>query len=153
LVGVRLLIDCGTRFSLTMLGEGPDRDRLAFAVDDLGLHGIVRLCGPAAIADAYAQADLFLLPAVADRVWSNLDTALAAGLPVVASRLSSIQASVTDGVTGLCVSPREPAEIAAALRTLCTDETLRAAMSKAALARDDGRSMTRPSFGGRGRSE
>ena len=56
---------------------------------------------------------------------------MAAGLPIVASRVGGVPELVEDGVTGLTVPPRNPAALAEALRRLLTDATLRARLGAA----------------------
>ena len=60
---------------------------------------------------------------------------MAAGLPVVASRLPSLAEYVTDGQEGLLVAPDDSEALAAGIRRLLADAPLRAAMSDAARRR------------------
>jgi len=60
--------------------------------------------------------------------------ALAAGLPVVASRVGGLPEIVTDGVTGYLVEPANAAELAAALERLLLDPARRLAFGRAAAA-------------------
>ncbi|OLR92440.1 glycosyltransferase [Actinokineospora bangkokensis] len=57
--------------------------------------------------------------------------ALAAGTPVVASRIGGLQELVEDGVTGLLVPPGDPDALAAALDDLLDDPARRARMGEA----------------------
>ncbi len=61
--------------------------------------------------------------------------ALAAGVPVVAAKASSLPEIVRDEVEGLLVKPGNAGYIAAALYRLAGDPALRARMSAAARAR------------------
>jgi alpha-maltose-1-phosphate synthase len=60
---------------------------------------------------------------------------MAAGLPVVGSRVGGIPELVEDGVTGLVVEPENPAALAGALDTLAESPDRRAAMGEAGRAR------------------
>jgi glycosyltransferase involved in cell wall biosynthesis len=60
---------------------------------------------------------------------------MAAGLPVVASRLGQLAAVIEDGVTGLLCPPDDPDALAAALERLYHDATLRARLGRAARAK------------------
>jgi glycosyltransferase involved in cell wall biosynthesis len=60
--------------------------------------------------------------------------AMAAGLPVVATRLSGTPELVQDGVTGLLVEPQAPEALAAALERLLSDADLAAELSRNARA-------------------
>jgi glycosyltransferase involved in cell wall biosynthesis len=61
--------------------------------------------------------------------------AMAAGLPVVATRVGGADEMVVDGVTGLLVEAGSPERIAAALHRLLSDSGMAATMGKAGRAR------------------
>jgi len=61
--------------------------------------------------------------------------AMACGVPVVATAVGGLADTVVDGVTGIHVPPRQPAHIAAGLRTLFADAVLRARLGAAGVAR------------------
>ena len=61
--------------------------------------------------------------------------AMACGRPVVATAVGGQIDSVADGVTGLLVPPRDPAALAAALRSLLADEDRRRAFGRAGVRR------------------
>src|SRR5690606_7711025 len=60
---------------------------------------------------------------------------LAAGLPVVASRIGQAARVIEDGQTGLLVPPGDPAALAGALRTLAGSRALRARLGERARER------------------
>jgi glycosyl transferase family 1/glycosyl transferase family 4 len=70
------------------------------------------------------RARLFVYLTRAEGLGSAALLAMAAGVPVVASRVGGLPEAVRDGETGLLVQNR-PAEIAEAIRTLLQDEGLR----------------------------
>lgn len=61
--------------------------------------------------------------------------AMACGVPVVASRVGGLAETVVDGITGVHVSPRDPASIAAGLRQVLGDDAFRERAGRAAAAR------------------
>jgi glycosyltransferase involved in cell wall biosynthesis len=61
--------------------------------------------------------------------------AMAAGLPVVATRVPGHVDAVAEGVTGLLVPPRDSGALAAAAETLLADGARRRQMGEAARAR------------------
>jgi starch synthase len=61
--------------------------------------------------------------------------AMAAGLPVVASRAGATPEVVLDGVTGVLVPPGEPGLLAEALVELLADPTTRDRMGQAGMHR------------------
>lgn len=76
----------------------------------------------------YAEADVFALPTRADAVpWAVLE-AMAAGLPVVASRVGAIEELVGDA--GVTIPPGDAGELEASLRRLSDPELRRALGAK-----------------------
>jgi glycosyltransferase involved in cell wall biosynthesis len=61
--------------------------------------------------------------------------AMAAGLPIVASRVGGVPEQIADGETGLLVEPGDADELAAALTRLTQDADLRARIGAAARTR------------------
>jgi glycosyltransferase involved in cell wall biosynthesis len=56
---------------------------------------------------------------------------MAAGKPVVASRLGGLPFTVSDGATGLLAAPGDPVDLAAKLDRLLTDAELRRRLGQA----------------------
>ncbi len=61
--------------------------------------------------------------------------AMAAGVPVIATRVGGLAELVRDGETGLLVTPRHPLELSMAIAALQGNENRRLAMARAARAR------------------
>jgi glycosyltransferase involved in cell wall biosynthesis len=76
--------------------------------------------------------DLLVLPSLYEDLSSALIEAMAAGLPVVATRVGGTADLVHDGVNGLLVAPRDPAALAAAISKVLTDPTAAARLSAVA---------------------
>ena len=136
----RILADQDVAFTCRMIGDGPDRDRLAERIESHGLSDRVQLAGRMTsdeVARALAEADVLVTPSVPTRSGKRegipvvLMEAMAAGLPVVASRLSGIPELVEDGVSGHLVPPADPAALAAALERLAAEPELRARLGRA----------------------
>jgi len=133
----RRLVADGVAIDCRLIGDGEDRARLAAQIEGAGLDGTVTLVGQLtgdAVAAELAQADVLVAPSVPTRSGKRegipvvLMEAMAAGLPVVASRLSGIPELVTDGVDGLLVTPGDPGAIADALASLARDPERRHSM-------------------------
>jgi glycosyltransferase involved in cell wall biosynthesis len=110
-----------------LVGNGPLRQELEELARDLGLHSRVSFHGSLveeAVTELLERADLFVLPSLVARNGQMeglpvvLMEALAAGAPVVATRLSGIPEVVHDGETGLLVEPGSPRDLARALQTV-----------------------------------
>jgi glycosyltransferase involved in cell wall biosynthesis len=76
------LVEPAGRVDLTLVGDGPDRERLAqrFASAPVTFAGTLH---GAALAETYANADLFVFPSTTETLGLVLLEALASGLPVV----------------------------------------------------------------------
>jgi glycosyltransferase involved in cell wall biosynthesis len=83
------------------------------------LRGRVRFMGPVAKDDmpaVIADCDAMVLPSYREGVPRSLIEGFAAGRPAVATDVRGCRELVRDGVTGLLVPPRNPDQLAAALR-------------------------------------
>jgi glycosyltransferase involved in cell wall biosynthesis len=111
-----------------IVGEGPCRAQLEQLLVQLDLTDRVHLVG--AIEDphrALSQADLFVLSSVSEGLGSSILAAMAMGVPVVATRVGGVPELVRDG-GGLLVPPREPVKLAAEVRRILNDPSLRATL-------------------------
>lgn len=79
--------------------------------------------------------DIAAVPSLSEAFGLVALEALACGVPVIASAVGGLREIVTDGQCGLLVPPGDAAALARALRTLLTDEPLRARLSASARLR------------------
>jgi len=104
------------------------------------LAGHVHFTGDvAAVAAVYAAADLLLVPSWAEPFGRVVIEAMAAGVPVLATRAGGVPEIITHEADGWLTPPRDPAAMAAALRRLLDDPALRAALAARARATVDRR--------------
>jgi glycosyltransferase involved in cell wall biosynthesis len=116
---------------LWLVGNGPRRQILGQKVLDLGLPGRVKfLPGEQDLRHLYHQADLFVLSSVAEALPNVVLEAMAAGLPVVATRVGGVPEAVVPEATGLLVAPRDVAGLAGALGRLLDDPEARQTMGQ-----------------------
>jgi colanic acid/amylovoran biosynthesis glycosyltransferase len=116
---------------LVVAGDGPDRASL----EKLAAGLPVRFLGyqsQTQVRDLLREAAAFVLPSFAEGVPVVLMEAMAAGVPVVATRIAGIPELVEDGVTGLLVPPGDAASLVDAMVRLLGDESLRARLIPAA---------------------
>ncbi len=123
--GIRLLI----------LGEGPAEEWIRTLAAPLGRAAI--LTGHRNdVMDVLDATDILLHPSLVDAFPTALIEAMAAGVPIVASRVGGIPEIVTDGREGILVAaPPRPPDVAAALEVLLTNPERRRALAGAARAR------------------
>jgi glycosyltransferase involved in cell wall biosynthesis len=91
-------------------GDGPLRAQLESQILRLGLSDSMKLLGAwDDISPILVSADIFILPSRWEGISRALMEAMAAGIPVIATRVDGIQNLVTDGVNGLLI-PMEDSE-------------------------------------------
>ena len=111
---------------LQIVGDGPEMSRLQQAVAAQGLHRVVRLSGERAdIPRSLATLDVFALPSLGEGMSNTLLEAMAAGLPVVATRVGGNPELVSDGTSGLLVPPRDKDALVEALSVYVESRELR----------------------------
>ncbi|MBI4355949.1 MAG: glycosyltransferase family 4 protein [Candidatus Omnitrophica bacterium] len=118
-----------------VVGHDPSADRsydrhLQRLAAELGLAShVCFLPWQDEVAPIYAASDLVVQPSVRPEAFGFVTLeAMAAGKPVVASRLGGLVDLVADQETGLLVAPGDVAELAGALGLLAGDRTLMATL-------------------------
>ena len=120
---------------LVVVGDGPERDRLAAAASRLEVAEAVDLLGYRADArDLLAGLDVLAVPSRSDGTPLVVAEAMAAGVPVVASDVGGLPDRVRPGVDGLLVPPGRPEPLARALLAVLGDRVLAARLSRAGRA-------------------
>jgi len=110
----------GVHFALA--GDGPERAGLEAQARHLGLEARVSFLGYRDDVDALLSVcDLVVLPSLYEGLPVSLLEAMAARVPVIATRIGGTDELVTSGRTGLLVEPRDPAALAGAIRSLLDD--------------------------------
>jgi glycosyltransferase involved in cell wall biosynthesis len=83
-------------------------------------------------AEAWAHADVFVMPTRNEAFGLVYQEASAAGLPIIGSRLNAVPEIVADGVSGLLVPPRNVAALIGAMDTLLASAAARERIGAAA---------------------
>ena len=112
-LAVRALATLPEDTVLVVLGEGPERARLEALARELGVGRRVFL--PGRVPDVAAwlrRASLLVHPVRWEGFGLGVLEAMLAGLPVVATNVSSLPELVVDGETGLLVQPDDPSALA-----------------------------------------
>ena len=123
---VHTLVDAVGDLNLVVAGDGPLRGRIPNALGAVPHAEVERLLERAAVIVAPCEREGFGLAAA---------EAMAFGRPVVAAAGGALLELVTDGETGLLVSPRDVAALRAAVERLLRDPELRDRLGRAARAR------------------
>lgn len=130
---------------LEICGTGPLEDALRAAAARVA--PAVHFAGwvaPAALADRYAAADAFVLASTWEPFGVAIREAVAAGLPVICSRVAGAAGDVArDGENAILVDPHDPDDLARALVAVCRDPARREAMAAASRALDASQSIER----------
>jgi glycosyltransferase involved in cell wall biosynthesis len=123
-----------------LVGGGHQRALFERQAEDLGIAERVHFAGripQEQLADAYRSMDVFAFPSTgaAEAFGLAAAEALSCGVPVVASDLPGVRSVVADEVAGLLTPPSNPVALAAALRRILDNPSLREGMSRAARER------------------
>ncbi len=119
---------------LWVVGRG-DRERFEALARSFGSGDNVRFFGPRADAERfYRAADVLVLPTLYECAPLVAYEAAAAGLPIVATRVSGVVELVGEDEAGILVE-RHPRAVASALAVLAADPALRDRLGKAGRSR------------------
>ena len=132
LVAFKQLRDGGVDACLCMVGDGPDRVQLERRAHELGVVKDTLFLGyQEEVAPFYAAFDALVLPSSNEGTPVSAIEALAAGRPVVATRVGGVPDVVQEGEDGFLVEPGATDELADRLARLAHDPELRERMGRA----------------------
>lgn len=113
--------DLGVHLDYRIAGEGPEREKLLYLRHSLGLEDEVTLLGwqsQEQVTELLRWADAFLLPSLSEGISNSALEAMAAGLPVVATRCGGMEEALAAADAGVLVDVGAPDQMAAALASL-----------------------------------
>jgi glycosyltransferase involved in cell wall biosynthesis len=115
----------GVNLTYRIAGDGPLRRQLERQVAHLGLQGQVQFLGFVGdIAKFFVDIDIFVMPSLHEGLGVAVLEAMAAGKPVIASRIGGLAESVADDVTGILVPPANATALAQAIAKLVQSRSL-----------------------------
>lgn len=120
---------------LVLVGDGPDREKLASQVGHLGIAAQVRFAGRQTIAEVLQWlqvSDVFALVSSNEGFPCSLVEAMSVGLPAVVSDIPANRQLIEEGNQGFCVPVGDEAAITAALAKLLADPARATRMGAAA---------------------
>jgi glycosyltransferase involved in cell wall biosynthesis len=122
----------GGEARLLLGGEGLLEKELPRLAAELGVSQQVEFRGFVTDVPAFmAETGVFVLSSRSEGLGLVIVEAMAAGRPVVATRVGGVPEVVVDGETGLLVEPENPGALAAAVRRLLADPGLAARLGQA----------------------
>jgi len=124
-------------WSVTLVGDGPEREALEQQARDLGVSDRLRCMGFRSDPELFlAKAAVFVLPSRFEGMPNALLEAMAAGLAVIVTDASPGPLEVVEpGVSGLVVPSDDPSALAAAMEALASDPECCRRLGAAARAR------------------
>lgn len=130
----------GPRIMLELIGsfESPTyQHQIARQIDSLGLREVVQLSGfTSDVPNAIRRLDALVLPSLfGEGMPMVVLEALAAGVPVIATRVEGTPEVVRDRIEGLLAEPRNPADLADKIIELTSDRQSWCEMSRLAVSR------------------
>jgi glycosyltransferase involved in cell wall biosynthesis len=132
LVAFKQLRETGVDAVLCLVGDGPDRPQLEQRAHELGVIRDTLFLGyQEDVAPFYAAFDALILPSSNEGTPVSAIEALAAGRPVVATRVGGVPDVVQDGEDGFLVEPGATDDLAERLARLAREPELRERMGRA----------------------
>jgi glycosyltransferase involved in cell wall biosynthesis len=117
---------------LVLVGDGPERAQIEEMTRQLDLKAYVHLLGLRTdVAQLLPGADLLLLTSISEGIPLSVIEGMAAGLPIVATRVGGVPELVEDGVTGLLAPAGDAEALAERAVALAGDPELRGRLGKA----------------------
>lgn len=128
--GLEYLIQAATELKdpeavIVIIGDGAERSALEEGISRHGLTNRVILAGHRTEAARYLSAfEMFVLPSVKEGFpWAILE-AMAAKLPVIATRVGAVPEIIEDGIQGYIVPPGDAAKLAEKIDVLLGNERM-----------------------------
>ncbi len=127
------LIRSHPHLTLNICGDGPLMTDLQAQISTLGLSDHIKLLGTCSnVAALLVVADIFILSSRFEGLSRAMLEAMAAGVPVVATRVEGVDEVIIDGVHGLLVPPENAHELSKALIHMVQHPEMRKKMGAAA---------------------
>jgi glycosyltransferase involved in cell wall biosynthesis len=128
----------GRPVRLRLVGDGPDRAWLESRASELGIASNVEFAGwvdQARLMALYSEADLFVLPSLAEGIPMVLMEAMAMQIPCVAPRITGIPELIEHGVDGMLFAVADVEDLTQQIRNLLESPELSAEIGRQARIR------------------
>lgn len=115
------------KIRLFIVGDGPERQNIHRALTAHQVNGHVQMLGLRNdVPRLLAAADAFILTSVSEGIPVTVIEAMAAGVPVVATKVGGLPELVTHSISGYLTPPGDASQLAEAVLELAADPTKRA---------------------------
>jgi glycosyltransferase involved in cell wall biosynthesis len=132
----RVLKNRGRKIRYVFAGDGSHKTQLQRLVQTLGLREEVSFVGFVKDVPKFLSSiDVLVLPSLHEGLGVAALEGMAAGKPVVATRVGGLAESVVGGETGFLVPPEDGAALANAIEKLVADPSMARAMGRKGAAR------------------
>ena len=134
----QILEKISQNFEIEIVGDGPYQQDLMRLAESLGVASHIHFSGSVPYSELpqkYRDADLFILPSLAEGMPLVVLEAMGTGLPIVVSRVQGIDELVVDGVNGALFDPGDVDGLAHALVKIINAGEDRIKMGKASVER------------------
>lgn len=138
----------GLSIKLDIWGEGSDRKKLSEHIAKHDLHGQINLCGWASATDKeklFSTQSIMVLPSYYEGMPNVVLEAMAHGLPVIATKISTLPELIEHGENGFLSDTRNPNNLASLIKELGLDPLLQQKFRDEAKARLKGHEAWRAS--------
>jgi glycosyltransferase involved in cell wall biosynthesis len=143
--GINLLLDAcqklkesnSDRFTLLIVGDGPQKLELEAYAQAIGIQGVVRWIGRVpydCLGSYFTKADAFVLPTLEDTWGMVVLEAMASGTAVICSSFAGAAELIQEGKNGFVVNPKNPEALATAMQQFITEPMLGDHLGKGALS-------------------
>jgi glycosyltransferase involved in cell wall biosynthesis len=123
----------GVRFRLRIAGDGPLRGELVSLAAAKGVADRVEWLGNRDdVGDLMRDSDVFVISSMREGQPMVVLEAMMAGMPIVATRVGGIPATLSHGIDSELVPPGDATQLAASIARLLDDAPLAATLGKAA---------------------
>jgi len=130
---LRKIFDFLPDVRLAIVGDGPFRETLQEELKNTPTFFAGLLTGQK-LSEAYASADVFLMPSLSETLGFVVLESMASGVPVVGARAGGIPDLINHGITSYLFEPNNVEELCSYTRILINDSEQRQKMAQAGVA-------------------
>jgi len=135
LAAARIVVQQHPEVKFVVVGDGPERKKLEELTREYGLQGKLFWAGRRDdMPGVYASLDIEVQPSLNEGLPMTILEGLAAGKPIVATRVGAVETVISNEKTGLLVNLGRVNEIANAVARLIQDASLRTRLGQAGRA-------------------